>query len=402
MSVHEGHRPGERDYGRVLAGVFLAGFATFAQLFDIQAVLPELTALYGVSPATAALTVSASAAGIAVSVLPWSVVADRIGRVTAMKIAIVVSAVLGVLSPWSPTFELLVGSRFLIGVALGAIPAVAMAYLAEEIHRGHIAATAGLFTSGNAIGALAGRLLAGFLGEPFGFEIGLAAVAVLTLVFGIAFALVVPRSRGFTPGSGPTLRALPRMLVDKLRTPALFGMFAVGFLLNGMIASVYNYVAFRVQGEPFDLPTTASTFIYFIFVLGSVATAIAGRLVQRLGRTPVLVGSALTAVVGCLVMLSGWLPVLAIGLALVTMGMFSAMSQTSAWVGQFSTTGRAQSTAMFQLANQVGGAVIGWATGLVFGAAGWTWTVASFVAAFLGVAAIVALGLSRLERDRAV
>src|SRR5690606_26927129 len=287
MSAHEGHRPGEREYRRVLAGVFLAGFATFAQLFDIQAVLPELTTLFDVSPATSALTVSASTTGIAASVLPWSVVADRIGRVTAMKIAIVVSAVLGVLSPWSPTFELLVGSRFLIGVSLGAIPAVAMAYLAEEIHRGHIAATAGLFTSGNAIGALAGRLLAGFLGEPLGFEIGLAAVAGLTLLFGIAFALVVPRSRGFVPGSGPTLRELPRLLLVKLRTPSLFGMFAVGFLLNGMIASVYNYVAFRVQGEPFGLPASSSTSIYFIFILGSVATAIAGGLVQRVGRTPV-------------------------------------------------------------------------------------------------------------------
>lgn len=55
-----GHAPGSREYRRLIVGLFFAGIATFAQLYSAQAVLPQISSDLSVSPATAALSVSAA------------------------------------------------------------------------------------------------------------------------------------------------------------------------------------------------------------------------------------------------------------------------------------------------------------------------------------------------------
>ena len=72
-----GHRRGSASYAKLLTAMFCAGVATFAQLYAPQAVLPAISAGLGVPPAGAALLVSAATAGLALSVLAWSWLADR-------------------------------------------------------------------------------------------------------------------------------------------------------------------------------------------------------------------------------------------------------------------------------------------------------------------------------------
>ena len=54
-----GHRRGSSEYRRLLAALFCAGIATFAQLYSPQGVLPQISADLGVGAASAALMVSA-------------------------------------------------------------------------------------------------------------------------------------------------------------------------------------------------------------------------------------------------------------------------------------------------------------------------------------------------------
>ena len=79
-----GHTRGSVAYGRLLAALFCAGVATFAQLYSPQAVLPLISADLRIGAAEAALTISASTVGLAIGVIPWSTLADRIGRVRAI------------------------------------------------------------------------------------------------------------------------------------------------------------------------------------------------------------------------------------------------------------------------------------------------------------------------------
>ena len=62
--------PGEPAYRRLLIGLFLAGVATFAQLYSPQGLLPLVSDDLGVPADRAALLVSASTLGLALSVVP--------------------------------------------------------------------------------------------------------------------------------------------------------------------------------------------------------------------------------------------------------------------------------------------------------------------------------------------
>src|SRR5690606_34088340 len=156
----------------LIAGLFFAGVATFAQLYSPQAVLPLIASEFDVEPATAALAVSAPTLGLAATVIPWSAVADRVGRVPAMAVGIVAATAFGLLAPFSSDLEILLTLRLLEGVGLGAVPAIALAYLSEEVDAAHTAAAAGSYIAGTTIGGLSGRLMAGPIGDIADWRIG--------------------------------------------------------------------------------------------------------------------------------------------------------------------------------------------------------------------------------------
>ncbi|NKX51896.1 MFS transporter, partial [Arthrobacter deserti] len=68
----QGHLKGSRAYRNLLLALLFGGFATFAQLYSVQAVLPGISRDFGVTPADAALSVSPATLGLALAVIPWS------------------------------------------------------------------------------------------------------------------------------------------------------------------------------------------------------------------------------------------------------------------------------------------------------------------------------------------
>src|ERR1700755_1145607 len=110
--VWVGHARGSAAYARLLAALFCAGVATFAQLYSPQAVLPLISADLGVGAASAALMISASTVGLAIGVIPWSMLADRIGRVKAISASVIGATTIGVLVPFVPSLHLLLAGRF--------------------------------------------------------------------------------------------------------------------------------------------------------------------------------------------------------------------------------------------------------------------------------------------------
>jgi len=88
MPAHSAARPGPSPdqleagtpgYRRANLAMFVGGFATFAMVYSTQPLLPLLAAEFGVGAASASLTVSATTAGLALMLIPASVLADRLG-----------------------------------------------------------------------------------------------------------------------------------------------------------------------------------------------------------------------------------------------------------------------------------------------------------------------------------
>lgn len=398
MREFTGHLPGSREYRRLIAGLFFAGVATFAQLYSTQAALPFIADEFDVSAATAALSVSVTTLGLAATVIGWSVIADRIGRVPAMAIGIVTATLFGFLASVAPTFELLLAARLLEGVSLGAVPAIALAYLAEEVDAGHTAAAAGSYIAGTTIGGLAGRLIVGPFADLGQWRWGIVAVAALCAAAAALFLRLTPPARGFTPGSTTAHlgRRLGLNLVDR-RQLALYGQ---GLLLMGGFVAVYNYLGFRLSAPPFGVPLWLVSLLFLAYLAGTVSSPWAGRLAAARGRRAVLFGSLTVMGAGVLLTLVDQLAVILVGLVVFTAGFFGAHAIASGWAPAAARPeARAQAASLYYLGYYGGSSLFGWAIGFAFGGFGWA-GVAFGVFAMVAVAALLAaLGLRRGRTD---
>lgn len=398
-----GHLPGDRAYGRLLAGLFFAGVATFAQLYSPQAVLPQIAAEFQVVPSTAALAVSATTLALAVTVLPWSVVADRIGRVPAMTIGIVVATAFGLLAPLSADLTTLLVLRLLEGVGLGAVPAIALAYLSEEVDARHTAAAAGSYIAGTTIGGLSGRIIAGPLGDLGGWHVGVLVVAVVCAASAVLFLVLVPRAEGFVPQRRRTEtphvpRPLGRRLAANLRSPRQLALYAQGFLLMGAFVALYNYLGFHLTAAPFSLPTWAVSLLFTAYLAGTVTSPIAGGLAARHGRLPVLLVSGGVMTLGALLTLVPSLLVVLAGLLVFTAGFFATHAVASGWAPVDSPAdARAQASSLYYLGYYGGSSLFGWMLGLLVVGGGWP-AVVSAAAALVVLAAVLAALLLRSPR----
>ena len=386
-----GHARGSTAYGRLLAALFCAGVATFAQLYSPQAVLPLISADLHIGAAAAALTISASTVGLAIGVIPWSTLADRIGRVRAISISVTVATVVGLLVPFAPSFELLLAGRFVEGLVVGGVPAIAIAYLTEEIDPAHAARAAGTFVAGTTIGGLMGRLVSSPVAQIAGWRVGVFTVAVVCGIAALSFVKLAPPPRGFIPsnrsGANPE-GTLAHRLADNLRSPRQLTLFAQGFLLMGGFVALYNFLGFRLTGAPFFLPPFVVSLVFLAYLAGTWASSRAGAEATRFGRKRVLLVSVAVMATGVAITLSDNVFAVLVGLVIATAGFFGAHSIAAGWTGQSAPTGKAQASSLYNLFYYGGSSVIGWFGGVAFDGHGWTAVALTIVGlAFIAAAA---------------
>lgn len=365
----QGHRPGTRGYRRLIVGLFFAGVATFAQLYATQALLPQLSEAFGSTPSQAALTVSAATFGVAASVLPWSILADRIGRRRAMTFSVSTATALALIGLAAADLNLLITIRFLEGVALGGVPAAAVAFIAEEVQpRLRLLATAS-YISGTAIGGLSGRMVVGVVAQLAGdWRTGILAVLLVCAGAVAVFVLVTPAAR-MSPRNAAA--SAGGRLLSALRNPRLLVLYLQGFVLMGVFASSFNYLSFHLSAPPHLLGSGAISLLFMSYLAGSVASSGAGRLAQRRSSLSVLIGAEAVVALGILGLLSGNLALILPALLLVVTGFFGAHAIATGWVAHESGAHRAQASAYYILAYYLGAGVLGWLTGLVYEGAGW-------------------------------
>ena len=227
-------RHGTPVFRRTNLALFAAGLATFGLLYCTQPLMPEFSKDYGVSAATAALSLSLTTGVLAFAMLFAGGISDAWGRKSVMTASLVSSAVLVLLTALVPDWHMLLVLRALLGLTLSGLPAVAMTYLSEEMHPESIGLGMGLYISGNAIGGMGGRLVAGVLAEFVGWRIGVATVGVIGLVSGIVFWRSLPPSRHHVR-QPLHFGALMGRFASAFRDAGLPWLFAEGFLLLALV-----------------------------------------------------------------------------------------------------------------------------------------------------------------------
>lgn len=394
--------PGGPGYRRMSFALFAAGIATFALLYSTQALLPAVSASFGATAGQASWTVSAATGALALCVLPLSALSERFGRRQMMTASLAVAVVIGMLVPFAPSIGWLIALRAVQGAALAGLPASAMAYLAEEVRPKALVAAIGLFVAGNSIGGMSGRILAGWVAQLWGWRVALGAIGLLAVACAVVFHLLIPRARHFSPASlNP--KALARTVTGHLSDPLLRRLYAIGALFMTVFGAVYTVIGYRLVDEPFGLPQGVVGSIFLVYLVGTVSSAAAGRLVARLGRRGALYLAVSTTAAGLLLSLADHLAAILAGLVLITAGFFAGHAVASSSVSRTATTGRAQASALYQSAYYLGSSAGGTLGAVAFHTGGWAGTVALGVLAVLGVLSITLFGsrAARTERLRA-
>lgn len=398
-SAAERLEPGRAGYRRMSFALFAAGVAAFALLYSTQALLPAISASYGVSAGQASWTVSAATGALALCVLPLSALSERFGRRQMMTASLTVAVLVGMLVPFAPSIGWLIALRAIQGAALAGLPASAMAYLAEEVRPKALIAAIGLFVAGNSIGGMSGRILTGWVAQAWGWRAALAAVGLLAVACAVAFHFLIPRARNFHPGTlNP--KALAKTVATHLSNPLLVRLYAIGALFMTVFGAVYTVIGYRLVEEPFSLPQGIVGSIFLVYLVGTVSSAAAGRLVARLGRRGALYLAVSTTAAGLLLSLADQLASVLLGLVLITAGFFAGHAVASSSVSRTATTGRAQASALYQSAYYLGSSAGGTLGAVAFHAGGWAATVALGLLAVLGVVSITLYGtrVARAER----
>ncbi|MFK4730319.1 MFS transporter [Agromyces mediolanus] len=377
----------ERTTARMTLVLVCAGLATFADLYAIQGVLPLVAAEFGVDAATAGLTVSAATLGLGLAVLPWVAIGERIGRVRAMRIAVLGAAALSLLSAAAPTIESLLVARLLCGALLAAVPVLAIAYVHEQLGGTAAARAVAAYVAGTTLGGASGRLLAGVIADPLGWRTALVLVAMLSAAAAVTFSLL---ARGGAR-TGLARPGLVRGVRTALANPGLSTIALQTFLLIGVFVGMYSYLTFRLQEEPYSFSPATIALLTLCYLVGTVTARLSAGFVARLGyrRTVVLGVAGMAAGLG----LTCFEPILAVvaGLAVFTGAWFLTHAAASAETGARAPADyRAHASAVYTIAFYLGSAVGGWALGLLFHAGGW----AGFAlggGALVAVAGVIAL-----------
>jgi len=382
-----GHAPKTAGFRRLMAGLFFAGVATFAQLYSPQGLLPLIAVDLHTTADQTALLVSASTIGLALAVIPWSFVGDRLGRKPAMTISIIAACVFGIGATLSPTFEAILVFRVFEGVALGGVPALAMAYLNEEVHPLSAGRSAGTFIAGTVIGGLLGRIVAAPIGEWYHWRIGMGAVLLLAVASASCFLLLTPQARKFSPTTTSPRKAIASITTN-LRSAVLNVMYLLGMLLMGGFVAVYNFLGFHLVEEPFNLPVSVVSLLFLAYLMGTVTSPWAGAMATKYRPSRVLMVLTLIMIIGVLLTLVPNIWVLLGGLVIFTGVFFGAHSVASGWAGAAAEGGRAQSTSLYNLCYYTGSSVFGWLGGIFLTRYGWPGTV--FMTAGLAGLALLA------------
>lgn len=387
-------RSGTPVFRRTALALAAAGFSTFAVLYAVQPLLTIYADDFGVSPAASSLALSLPCGLLAVALLVVSPLSEIWGRKPVMLASLVASALLTVVAALVPGWYGFLALRALTGLTASGLPAVAMAYLAEEMDAKAIGLSMGLLVGGNALGGMSGRLISGVMADFVSWRAGLAVIGGLALAAALAFWRWLPPSRRFVPRR-LAWAEVPGSFTHHFRDAGLPWLFAEAFLLMGGFVCIYNYIGFRLLEPPYALSQAVIGLIFSVYLAGMVSSPVTGELASRFGRRRVLWVATAVGLAGIVMTLSDHLLLILAGIVVTTVGFFGAHAVASSWVGRRALRDRAQASAIYLGLYYLGSSVLGTAGGWFFAHSGWNGVVL-FVGGLYGLALTIALRLSRL------
>ncbi|WP_313470672.1 MFS transporter [Lysinibacillus sp.] len=385
---------GTRAFNKTNWALFLAGFITFANLYITQPLLPTFADIFHVSPAMASLSLSVTTFALALSLIIVSSLSEAWGRKSLMTISIFAASILTLALAFSPNFETIIILRIFQGIVFAGLPAIAMAYLGEEMEPASLGVAIGLYISGNSVGGLSGRVIIGTITDHYNWHIGMIVLGGISLLVSVLFVWMLPSSKHFS-ARPLQLKALAKTLYQHMKDPSMLCLYGISFVLMGSFVTLYNYIGFKLMAPPYNLSATIVGWIFVIYLVGTFSSAWFGSLADRYGRQRILLLAIAIMLAGSIVTLNGLLTLKIIGITVFTFGFFAAHSIASGWVSKRASHDKAQASSLYLFFYYFGSSVGGTVGGVFWVKYGWVGVIA-MIALFLVIACVLSYLLNRI------
>lgn len=389
-----------KEFRSANLALFLGAFNTFAILYSTQPIFPNLAREFNLSPAAASLSLSAATMTLAVSLLIVGSISEVFGRKPIMSVSIILSSVLAILTAFVPNYPSLIAIRVLQGFASAGLPAIAMAYISEEIDPKSISVAMGLYIGGNTVGGMSGRLIIGTLTSLFNWRLALGCIGIIGLINSILFVKLLPRSRNFKARKFEIV-SLTKSLLGHVKNPKLLCLYGMGFLFMGSFVSLYNYIGFQLIAPPYNVNPTLVSFIFVLYLVGTFSSSFLSRMSDKYGRFEIIRLSTACMLAGALITLGNSLLFKILGIGVLTFGYFGCHSIISAWVGIIATHDKAQASSLYLFFYYAGSSIGGTVSGIFLETHGWSGVI-SVIAGFVSISFIFTFVLSRILKTEEV
>lgn len=385
---------GTKTFRKTTLALFFGGLCTFAILYSTQPLLPEFSREFNISPSVASLSLSVTTITLAISMLFFGSLSEVKGRKPIMIFSLLSASILAILAAFVPNYHVLLVFRVLQGIILAGLPAVAMAYLSEEIEPSSLGIAMGLYISGNSIGGMSGRILIGMFTDFFNWRVAIASIGILSLLASALFWYLLPASKHFHPRP-LEIRKLYKSMANHLQDPGLLCLFGIAFSLMGGFVALFNYIGYQLIAPPYSLSQALVGWIFVIYIVGTFSSTWMGRLADLHGRRKVLWIGLLIMALGAGGTLHSLIFFKILGIAVFTFGFFGSHSIASSWVTLRASHDKAQASSLYLFSYYFGSSIGGTLGGTFWSHLGWAGVI-SMIFVFLLLALFLSLRLNSI------
>jgi len=337
---------GSRQYRHITAVLSFAAVVVFANLHALQPLLPELSRLFQLTALQASWSYAIGTLTLGLSLLFYSAVSDAVGRRAILGFSLVGMTFSTLLLTQVESFSALMWGRALQGFFLGGLPAIAVAYLGEELEKPALFTAVGLYISASSLGGISGRVLAGFSAEIGHWQWVFWLWSLLAVALLVAFWRYLPASQHFVRKKFSARQALQDNWFH-LRQKVLLLTFLLGGLNFFIYLNQYTYIAFVLAEPPYMLSSGWIGLLFLTYLTGTLGSAISGKVARRMSMPAGMALGVVIMMVGTLCTLLPGLLFIVLGFFISAFGFFLTHSLATGWVNQHATHAKASASALY-------------------------------------------------------
>ena len=366
------------------AAVTAAGMCAFFTMYLTQGLLPSLQSVFHASVAELSLTITFTTLAVAVAAPFSGIAADRFGRKRVLLVSLAGLGLSTLLAATATSLHGLLVWRAIEGLCIPGVFTATVAYISEEWPPSEVPAVTALYISGSVAGGFSGRFIAGMVTAHAGWQAAFVVLGAINLLFLLLIARGLPASRRFAASRGGVRAALSGFALH-LRNPKLLGTYAIGFGILFSQVCTFTYVSFHLAAPPYGFDLKDLSLLFTVYLVGMVATPLAGKLAWKFGKRRVFVAAVALGSGGMLLTLLSPVWAIVLGLTLSSGGVFIAQSMATAQVPALAGQARSAAVGLYVLCYYVGGSVGAFGPAWVWAHAGWAGCVALVLIAQLAI-----------------